>query len=148
MISKPTLRELVRQRLKDDEVLMSKRRYTAAVYMNGYALEVALKLKICRIFRFGFGFPETRTEFDNYKRKSTQRDLINAISQIKEIRNHNLNKLLFYSGVELMVKRDYLEEWNDVVNWGPEIRYQLLKVTKKDAVKKIGSVKKLTQSIL
>ena len=45
MVSKSDLRKLVRIRLKDAESLFQKRRYYAAIYFGGYAVECALKYK-------------------------------------------------------------------------------------------------------
>src|SRR5437867_12854096 len=98
MISKKILRELIGQKLKDTDVLIANRRYAAAVYIAGYALELALKLKICKIFKFAQEFPENKGEFGIYQNSfRSQKLLANAITQIKDIRNHDLSKLLFYS---------------------------------------------------
>ncbi len=67
MIPKKILRELVNQKLKDAEVLTSNRRYSTAFYIAGYALEIALKLKVCRIFKFAQGFPEDKLDFSKYR---------------------------------------------------------------------------------
>lgn len=77
-----------------------------------------------------------------------QKLLAGAITQIKDIRNHDLNKLLFYSGVEFKVKLNYLSEWNLVVGWDPEMRYKVQKVLKKEAVSKVNAIKTLIQNIL
>ena len=118
MISKKTLLELVDQKLKDAEVLIANRRYASAIYMAGYALELALKLKICKIFKFVQGFTENKAEFITYQNSAKSQPLLaGTITQIKDIRNHDLNKLLFYSGVEFRIKLNYLNEWNLVVSW-------------------------------
>lgn len=149
MIAKTTLKALVKQKLKDADVLAANRRYSAAVYIVGYALELTLKLKICHIFAFTQGFPEDKAEFIGYRNGlSNQRILANAITQIRDIRNHDLNKLLFYSGVEYTVKLRLLNEWNRVSSWDPEVRYKVQKVLKKEAVATITAVKKLIQFIL
>jgi len=120
MISNKTLRELIDQKLKDADVLITKRRYATAIYISGYAIELALKLKICKLFKFGQGFPENKVEFTIYQNSAkSQQLLLGAITQIKDIRNHDLNKLLFYSGVEYQIKLNYLYEWNLVVSWDP-----------------------------
>ena len=76
-----------------------------------------MKLKICKIFKFAQGFPENKAEFDVYQNSvKSQLLLAGAITQIKDIRNHDLNKLLFYSGVEYQVRLHYLNEWNLVVS--------------------------------
>ena len=149
MIAKKTLKALVKQKLKDADVLAANQRYAAAVYIVGYALELALKLKICNIFTFTQGFPEDKAEFIGYQNSlSNQRLLASAVTQVRDIRNHDLNKLLFYSGAEYTVKLRLLNEWNKVSGWDPEIRYKVQKVLKREAVAMISAVKKLIQTIL
>lgn len=149
MISKKTLRELIHQKLKDAEVLIANRRYASAIYMAGYALELALKLKICKIFKFAQGFPENKAEFLIYQNSAKNQPLLaGTITQIKDIRNHDLNKLLFYSGAEFRIKLNYLNEWNLVVGWDPEMRYKIQQVLKSEAVSKITAIKTLIQNTL
>ena len=74
--------------------------------------------------------------------------LANTITQIRDIRNHDLNKLLFYSGDEYEIKLHYLNEWSLVFDWNPEMRYRIHRLVKKDAVKKVKAVKTLIQNIL
>lgn len=149
MISKKTLRELVDQKLKDADILLANRRYAAATYIVGYALELALKLKICKIFKFAQGFPENKAEFIFYQNSAKSQPLLaGTITQIKDIRNHDLNKLLFYSGVEVQIKQNFLNEWNLAVNWDPEMRYKMQKVLKREAVSKVTAIKTIVQNIL
>lgn len=149
MISKKVLRELVDQKLMDANVLIASRRYSSAIYMAGYALELALKLKVCKIFKFAQGFPENKVEFTFYQNSAKSQPLLTGtITQIKDIRNHDLNKLLFYSGVEYQIKLNYLNEWNIVVGWDPEMRYKIQKVLKKEAVDNMKAVKTLVRNIL
>jgi hypothetical protein len=111
MIAKREIRELIEQRLKDAAILLKNRRYAAGVYLAGYALELALKLKICKIFKFRYGFPENKNEFKSYQNSvKSQKLLAGTINQLKDIRNHDLNALLFYSGVEYSVKLNLLLE--------------------------------------
>jgi hypothetical protein len=148
MISKKALRELIDQKLKDAEVLIANRRYSAAVYMSGYALELALKLKICKIFKFSRGFPDNKAEFNAYQNNAKSQPLLaGIITQIKDIRNHDLNKLLFYSGAEFRINLNFLNEWNLVASWTPEMRYQLQKVLKREAENKVSAIKTLIQHI-
>ncbi len=149
MISKKILRELVDQKLKDADVLIANRRYASAIYIAGYAIELALKLKVCKIFRFTKGFPENKAEFTFYQNSAKSQPLLaGTITQIKDIRNHDLNKLLFYSGVEYQIRLNFLNEWNLVVSWDPEMRYKLQKVLKKEAVNNVKAIKTLVQNIL
>jgi hypothetical protein len=149
MISKKTLKELIDQKLKDADVLVANRRYATAIYIAGYALELALKLKICKIFKFAQGFPENKIEFDVYQNSvKSQLLLADTITQIKDIRNHDLNKLLFYSGVEYKIKLHYLNDWNLVVGWNPEMRYKVQKVLKSEATNNVNAVRKIIKNIL
>ena len=149
MISKKDLKELVNLRLKDADVLIENRRYNTAFYIGGYALEIALKLKVCKIFKFEQGFPESKLDFSFYQNSSKHQPLLNnTISKIKDIRNHDLNKLLFYSGVEYDIKLNHLAEWNLAITWNTEMRYNTQRFLKKDAANKLNSIKKLIQNIL
>lgn len=149
MILRKTLRELIDYRLKDSDVLIANKRYATAIYIAGYAMELALKFKICKIFKFVQGFPESKVEFYFYKNSVKSQPLLaGTISQIKDIRNHDLNKLLFYSGVEVQIKRDYLNEWNLVAGWDPEMRYKMQKVLKREALNYLNVIKLLIRNIL
>lgn len=149
MISKKEIRELINLRLKDADALITKRRYSTAIYISGYAIELALKFKICKIFKFKQGFPENKTEFTIYQNNIKSKQLLlGAVTQIKEIKNHDLNKLLFYSGAEYQIKLNYLSEWNLIVSWNPEMRYKIQKVLRNEALLKTKAIKTLIQNIL
>ena len=75
--------------------------------MAGYAVEIALKLRICRTLRWA-GYPSTRAEFNSYQ----------------SFRTHDLDVLLTLSGVEQKVKSRFLAEWSVVAQWDPEVRYK------------------------
>jgi hypothetical protein len=149
MISKKVLRELVDQKLKDADIVVANRRYASAIYIGGYGLELALKLKVCKIFKFGQGFPENKAEFILYQNSVKSQPLLaGTIIQIKDIKNHDLDKLLFYSGVEYQIRLNFLNEWNLVVAWDPEMRYKLQKVLKREATNNIKAIRSLVQNIL
>ncbi|MBK8550748.1 MAG: hypothetical protein IPL53_06675 [Ignavibacteria bacterium] len=147
MISRNNLRVLIEQKLKDEDSLISKRRYSTAFYIAGYAIELALKLKICKIFKFDKGFPENKKEFGKYQIKQNQKtDLSFSIQQISAIKTHDLFRLLFYSGVEDYIKKEYWEEWSLITKWNPGIRYEI-RIRKKEAVAKINAIKILIRKI-
>lgn len=149
MIPKDILRTLISQKLKDADVLIANRLYSAAIYLAGYALELALKLKICKIFKFVQGFPENKAEFSFYQTSvKSQKLLVGAITQIRDIRNHDLNKLLFFSGVEYKIKSKFLNEWSLVFGWDPEMRYKMQKVLKKEAIENVEAIKIIVKNIL
>src|SRR5512134_3735066 len=117
MIRRDELRKLAQARLKDAEVLYKSRRYAGAVYLCGYAVELALKARICRTLKWE-GFPEARAEMQDYRSFIV----------------HNLDVLLHLSGVEVRVKTRYRASWDIVATWDPQLRYQPIRhTTQQDA---------------
>jgi hypothetical protein len=98
VISKKTLRALVLIREKDAIALFEKRRYSAAIYMSGYAVEIALKYEICKMYFFSKGFPESKSEFQSYSYQRVKRHLMETIKSVSEIRHHDLQLLLVIQG--------------------------------------------------
>ena len=84
--------------------------YDASVYVCGYAVEIALKVRICRTLGWA-GYPETLGEF-----------------RLASFKLHDLEALLHLSGVEATLKSDFLllSSWTVVRDWNPEQRYQRL----------------------
>src|SRR6266705_3045443 len=83
MIPTADLKSIARARLNDAKVLLKGRRLDGAVYLCGYAVEMALKARLCRTLKWS-GFPETGAEFQG----------------LQSIKTHNLEILLRLSGVE------------------------------------------------
>jgi len=106
MISISDLQKIVKARIKDAEVLLASNRFDGAMYICGYAVEVALKLRICKTLKWS-DFPERAKDFESYK----------------SFKTHNLDVLLHLSGVEGKVKTKYFAEWSTVTQWNPEARY-------------------------
>jgi len=98
---------IARARLADSEVLFKARRYDGAAYLCGYAVELALKARICRTLRWA-GFPSTPSEFNNFK----------------SFRTHSLEVLLRLTGSEDRIKAKFLPAWLAVAAWDPEVRYR------------------------
>jgi hypothetical protein len=73
----------------------------------GYAIEIALKTRICHTLKW-HGFPSTRKEFLDRRKFKT----------------HSLDLLLTHSGVESKIKTGYLADWSIVKTWNPESRYR------------------------
>ena len=107
MLSRTELLRIARARIKDSEALFKARRYDGAICLCGYAVEMALKARICKTLRWD-GFPSTNKEFQ---------DLIS-------FRTHNLDVLLKLSGVEKKITENYFSEWSIVLKWNPETRYK------------------------
>jgi HEPN domain-containing protein len=107
MISISELRKIARGRLKDAEVLLAAGRYDGAIYLCGYAIETALKARICRVLKWS-GYPSTRREFEGYQ----------------SFRIHDLDILLRLSGTESKIKTKHLAEWSIVATWDSNVRYR------------------------
>jgi len=107
VISIEELRTLAKARLDDATLLFTNFRPDGALYLGGYAVELALKARICTTLNWK-GFPEKRSEFEN----------------LQSFKTHKLDVLLTLSGHEQRVKSDYLWAWSAVALWDPEARYR------------------------
>ena len=131
MIVPSVLKSISRARLRDSKVLMAAKRYDGAVYLCGYAVELALKARICQTLRWT-GYPETQLEFKG----------------LGSIKTHDLEVLLRFSGIEPRIKRKYMPFWSVVLDWDPEKRYQRTgQVTEQEANDMISSATKLLAAI-
>ncbi len=109
MIPVVELDRIARARLEDAKVLLAAGRYDGAAYLCGYAVEVALKARICRTLDWG-EFPSTGGEFQAYKSFQT----------------HELDVLLRLSGQEVRIKQQHFALWNQVAVWKVESRYNVV----------------------
>jgi hypothetical protein len=114
MIARTDLKNMARARLKDAEVLYQSGRYDSAAYLCGYAVELALKARICRTLKWA-GFPDSNKDFEHYR----------------SFKTHDLDVLLDLSGKQNTINSAYQSSWTAVTIWNPENRY-----------KRIGSVDK------
>jgi hypothetical protein len=102
MIDRTELRNIAGERLKDAEALLAAGRYDGAIYLGGYVVELALKSRICIVLNWK-GFPQTGSEFQNYK----------------SFKTHNLDVLPSLSGTEDKIKTQHLAAWSAVAAWDP-----------------------------
>lgn len=100
MITAKKLKEIARARLKDSELLYKQKRYDGAFYLCGYAVELALKARICRTLKWA-GFPATSNEFNEWG--------------LQSFRIHKLDRLLHLSGIESKISTDFLADWSIVL---------------------------------
>src|SRR5437763_7271055 len=107
VISVEDLHGIAAARLEDARVLLENERFDGAAYLCGYAVELALKARICVTLNWQ-GFPETRAEFENYS----------------SFKTHKLDVLLRLSGQESRIKTEHLSDWSAIVTWDPEARYK------------------------
>jgi HEPN domain-containing protein len=109
MISTGKLAVLASERLADAKALVGAGRYGGALYLCGYAAELALKARVCENLGLD-GLPENAGEFSLYKMLFT----------------HDLTVLLQLTGLAKTIKRDHIVEWSLVVEWTPSIRYKII----------------------
>jgi HEPN domain-containing protein len=106
MIPVAELDNIATARLGDAKALLAAGRFDGATYLCGYAVEVALKARICRILNWP-EFPSTSGEFQAYRSFQT----------------HELDVLLRLSGQEARIKQNHFAQWNTVAVWKAESRY-------------------------
>lgn len=98
---------IAQARLEDARALFAAQRPDGASYLCGYAVEVALKARVCRQLNWA-EFPRASKEFGPYRSFQT----------------HDLDILLRLSGQEARIKELHFLEWNVVARWNPESRYE------------------------
>lgn len=132
MISSKDLQSIANDRLLDAEVLFKGNRYDGAVYICGYAVEVALKYRICITLNWT-AFPSTKKEFENYR----------------SLKVHDLDLLLSFTGIESRIKSNSLADWSIVSKWDPEKRYDVGgSIIERDAQAMINSTKTILKNLL
>ncbi|MBA3343340.1 MAG: HEPN domain-containing protein [Gemmatimonadaceae bacterium] len=105
MIAVADLDTISRARVDDAKILLAAKRFDGAVYMCGYAIEIALKARVCRTLGWN-EFPMTQNEFKG----------------LTNFKTHDLDLLLRLSGVEANIKQIHFLVWNAVAVWNPEAR--------------------------
>lgn len=127
MLNKNDIIHIAKARFKDAQVLYAEKRYEGAIYICGYAVELALKARICKTLR--------------WKEYRTDRDYTS-------FKTHNLDVLLHLSGVEDKIKPSLLVEWSIVIRWTPQTRYQSIgKVSAEEANSMLTAVNSLLRKI-
>ena len=106
MITRTDLRKTSREYLAAAIILRDSRKYDVSVYLCGYAVEIALKDRICRVLRWQ-GFPSTKKEFEG----------------LSSFKTHNLAVLLQLSGAEYRIGPAIAVDWSLATGWDPEQRY-------------------------
>jgi len=112
MINVNDLRMIARGRLADAEVLYKAKRHDAALYLCGYAVELALKARICKSLKWK-QFPAVGSEFKD----------------LKTFQTHDLQVLLRLSGAESKVRSNLIAVWTRLSGWKPEVRYRRIGTT-------------------
>lgn len=122
------LKRLAKKRLQEAEVLFAKGKYEGTVYLCGYAIELALKARICKTLKWTT-FPDSE------------------VHEPRTFTTHHLPTLLSLSGIQHKVKSNHLTEWSAIEKWTPEMRYVLNPDILKPTVQQ-PTVQQQTQNIL
>jgi len=131
VISAATLRSIATGRLDDARQLLQAGRFDGAVYLCGYAVELALKARICDTLGWA-EFPDKPNEFRAYQ----------------SLKTHSLAVLLRFTAQEQNLKTNFLAEWSAVSSWEPESRYKALgTVTQAEAQSMIDSAAILLEAL-
>ena len=93
MLHKDQLQELSQVKLQDAKTLLTNNSYDSSFCLCGYAIELALKARICITLQWD-GYPSTRKEFQNFN----------------SFKTHDLEILLRLSGIEKKIVMDYILE--------------------------------------
>ena len=132
MIARADLEKTARAHLRDAVILSRNRSYDGAVYLCGYAVEIALKARICQTLRWA-GFPPTPSEFQ----------------YVKSVQTHNFEALLLFSWMETRIKPALATDWSLVKTWTPEQRYNPVGTqTAADAAGMIAATRTLLKVLL
>jgi HEPN domain-containing protein len=101
------LQELARLRLQEAEALYRAHFYDGCVYLAGYAVELALKAKICRLLRV-----------DEYPSSG---------EVARAFKVHDLDQLKLLAGLSAQIdvkkNKELFDNWSKAVEWKPEQRY-------------------------
>jgi HEPN domain-containing protein len=128
-IPRVELKKIALARIKDAECLFASKRYDGARYVCGYAVEIALKARVCRHLNWGEFLPS---------------NLDDGLYRL--LMTHKFALLLSLTGLEQSLRRSALwNDWNTVATWDPELRYKLRSATRAQAEAMIQSTKELVR---
>jgi len=111
------LKILAKARLDDAITLYKQNRYEGAIYLCGYAVELALKYKICQKLGWHEYLP---TKFDNDRTFYT----------------HKLEDLKFLSGMQNILDDHNTQlhvYWTIITSWNEQLRYDIAPQSKNNA---------------
>jgi hypothetical protein len=126
-VTRQELRQIAKARLRDAEALCQANRFDGGLYLCGYAVETALKARICRTLKWSH-WP-SKGPYNNFH-------------------THDFDVLLRLSGVETKIRARYLIHWSIVAGWDPESRYAPIgNVGKGDLMVMIASAEILMKAL-
>lgn len=117
---------VAQERLDDAKALVAAGRFAGAHYICGYAIELKIKARICRM-----------QDWAVYPPAGAGGDLVRAL------KTHKLAVLLLLSGMETTMLTTSYADWSAVSRWDPEQRYDSAPVTAQDAQTMIAATDRL-----
>jgi hypothetical protein len=112
---------LAQERIDDARALLAAGRFAGAHYMCGYAMEMKLKSRICKVH-----------EWTEYPPKSGER-------LAQALRTHNIEELLLFTGLRTTMLEQYGVDWFVVAVWSPEQRYRPAAFTQEEAQRMVAA---------
>ena len=124
------LRDTAEAHWENAKILRDAGKYDGAVYLCGYAVEIALKARICQVLNWPTFPPAGNEDF-------------------KSVFTHKIEPLLWFSGAVAEVKPKHLPDWAIIKRWDPELRYYPVgSKTAKDADETIMAAATLLKILL
>jgi hypothetical protein len=116
--------------LRDAEVLLQADRAETSIYMSCFAVELALKVRICRALNWD-SFPLDGNDFEG----------------LSSLKTHKMEYLVRFTGLDPGLSRELLVPWSAVKEtWDPEMRYEPEgKRTVRDAERILGHAKRVVE---
>jgi HEPN domain-containing protein len=132
MATPQQLKDLTLVRLDEAEALFAAGLYDGAKYLAGYAVELALKARICRLLDVD-EYPDT-----------------GALKRVYAV--HDLDQLLLLAGLQKavgLVEQPFFNNWSTAILWNPESRYDPAgTVTRHDAEATLNAIRDTTNGVL
>ena len=113
--------------MEDAKALLATGRYDGGIYLCGYAVEMALKARICAVLSWDV-WPGRR----NYDTFYT----------------HNLDVLLNLSGKERQIKSELSVDWSIATKWHEGLRYSPPQTTAGELKEMIDATTALVEALL
>lgn len=122
-----TLRGLAKEKLKEARVLFVSDKLHGAKYLAGYAVEHAVKYRICRHLGWS-SYPPLNP------RSSTK---VASWDGLASLKTHDLQTLLLFTGSLDTIFHDAVlaAAWDDVKGWESEMRYEAIKTQRAEKAK-------------
>lgn len=116
MIKPSDLRANAKAKLEDARLLLDHGRYDGCAYIAGYAVELALKARVCSTLKWP-GYPDSKKEFE----------------KLASFKTHDFDTLSLLSNAGDVISPQHGPEWLLVKSWKPEDRYKAVGTVSEDA---------------